>query len=188
MNKVLPLFLLVLTATACMLNPQMVKIEPQLSEAQASPGIDGTTFQLIVQDLRESNILGERTTEDDKTTPVTSKEDLSETILAQLGSAFGDAGFDIDDTASKQLVVNIIALNYQGYGETRVSEIEVAAEIHATAVSENGNFSKQYKATHKQQVLKAPDNATNEALINKVFGAVVQRVLDDKELLTYLQN
>ena len=188
MNKILPLIFLLLSATACVLNPQTVRVDPELKPAQASPGETGTTFQLIVQDLRDSNVLGERATDENETAPIKSEEDLSERIASKLAAAFTEAGFEIDETANKQLVVNIIELAYQGYGETRVSEVEVSSEIHATAVTENGNFSKQYKAKHRKEVLKAPGSATNEELINDVFAAVVQRVLDDTELLTYLKN
>ena len=37
-------------------------------------------------------------------------------------------------------------------------------------------------------MLKAPDDEKNDEMINEIFGAVVQRVLDDEELLGYIKG
>ncbi len=188
MKQLTLISLLMLTLNACMLNPQVIRVDPTLTEAKARPGSSGTSFRLLVQDQRDSYILGQRGSDAAQSGTVKSEKDISAGVQQKLSDAFTNVGFTIDDNASNQLVVNVVRLNYLAYGSGRVNKVEVSAEINASAVTADGNFSKQYKARHSQQVLKAPGKEKNEEIVNKVLGAVVQRVLDDEELLQYLNN
>ncbi len=188
MKQITVLTIFIFALSACMLNPQIIRVDPTLTEAKASPGDTGTSFKLVVQDLRDSYILGQRGSDEAQSGAVKSAKDISPEIKQRLNDEFNNAGFMIDDSSDNQLVVNIVRLNYLAYGSGRINKVEVSAEINASAVTADGNFSKQYKARHAQQVLKAPDKEKNEVLVNKVLGAVVQRVLDDEELLQYLNN
>lgn len=187
-NNIIVVVLISLFLTACGLSPQVVMIDPVLSDAKGTPGPGGTAFDLAVTDSRESPVLGQRGGVYEDTSILKTEGDITGRIKQKLTDAFSKAGFTIDPSASNRLNVSIVQLKYRGYGKNRISEVEVGAEILVTATRPGGKFSKSYKASHKKEVLKAPDEQKNEAMINEIFGAVVQRVLDDDELLDYIKN
>lgn len=187
MNK-LYLIALVLLVSACALSPQVIKVDPTLSEAVSRSGAGTSPFNVKVIDQRETNVLGKRGGVYKETATVMSDDKMVTRLQQTLTERFTAAGYVIDDLAANQLYVMIDSLGYETVGENRVSEVTVQAQITATAATGAGNFSKKYKASHKQEVLKAPGDDKNAELVNNVFGAVVQRVLDDEELLQYLNN
>ena len=188
MKKIIVVVFISLFLAACSLSPQVVKIDPILSDAKGSAGPGGAAFDLAVTDSRESPVLGQRGGVYKDTAVVKTEGDITARIKQKLSAAFNKAGFTIDPSASNRLNVSIVKLHYQGFGENRISEVEVGAEILATATRPGGKFSKSYKASRKKEVLKAPDDNKNEEMINEIFGAVIQRVLDDAELLDYLKQ
>ncbi len=187
MNKIVLISIALLLA-ACALSPQEIKIDPTLSDLDNNSALVTSPFNVRVIDQRDSNVLGKRGGVYKETATISTDEGMVERLQQTLIDRFGAAGYVIDDLAENQLYVMIDTLSYEAVGEARVSEVIVAAEITATAATGAGNFSKKYKASHKQQVLKAPGDEKNIELVNSVFGAVVQRVLKDEELLQYLDN
>jgi len=187
MNK-LYLIGIALFVSACALSPQEIKVNPTLSDTVAVATPDSSPFNVKVIDQRETNVLGKRGGVYKETATVMSDEEMVSRLQQTLTERFTAAGYTIDDLTGNQLYVMIDNLNYEAIGENRVSEVTVAAQITATAATGAGNFSKKYKASHKQQVIKAPDDDKNAELVNNVFGAVIQRVLSDEELLQYLNN
>ena len=174
--------------TACGLSPQVVHINPELTDAKGIPAPSGTSFNLTVTDSRQSPVLGPRGGVYKETAVLKTEGDITGKVKQKLSDSFKQAGFNIDPSSNITLNVDIVRLLYRGYGENRISEVEVGAEILATATRPGGKFSKSYKASRKKEVLKAPDDEKNDEMINEIFGAVVQRVLDDEELLGYIKG
>ncbi len=181
-------FLLVFCLQGCPLSPQLVTIKPTLNDSTLEEISSYNVFKLIVRDERETNILGQRGGPYKETALLKTKEDVSENISNSLKTTFENSGFSINDETTNQLVVSLMHLSYESEGETRVSAVQISAEVKANVATLDGAFTKQYKARHRKEVLLAPNEETNEKLINDVLGAVVQRVLNDKELLVYLKN
>jgi len=186
MKKIFSFLLLSLFLSACGLSPQIVTIDPEFSDAKV-PANSGSTFNLLVTDARKNPMLGQRGGTYKETSDIKTEGDITARIQQKLAAAFNKAGYKIDPSATKQLNVTIVKLSYQGHGENRISEVEVSAEILATATNSKTKFTKSYKANRKKEVLKAPDEKKNEDMINKIFSAVIQRVLDDEELLSYIK-
>ena len=188
MKKVIIVSLVSLFLTACGLSPQVIHIDPELTDAKGIPAPSGTTFDLSVTDTRPSPVLGPRGGVYKETAVLKTDGDITGKIKQKLVDSFKQAGFTIDSSSNTRMNVNVVKLHYRGYGENRISEVEVGAEILATVTRPGGKFSKTYKASRKKEVLKAPGDEKNEEMINEIFGAVVQRVLDDEELLGYIKG
>ncbi len=187
MKKIFSILLVSFYLSACGLSPQIVTIDPELSDAKAAPAKSGAAFSLLVSDARKSTTLGRRGGAYKDTSVIKTEGDITSRIHQKLSDAFNNAGYKIDSSATNQLNVSIVKLTYQGHGENRISEVEVSAEILATATNSKTKFTKSYKANRKKEVLKAPDEKKNEDMINEIFAAVIQRVLDDEELLSYIK-
>ncbi len=169
---------------ACALSPHIVKINLELNEAKVASA--NTALNILVVDKRNSPILGLRGGVYKDTSTIKTEEDITANIHLNLANAFAEAGYIVSPSATTKLEVSIISLKYQGHGENRVSEVDLSAEILATVTNSETKFTKSYKANRKKEVLKAPDEKTNEVLINNILGIVIQRVLDDEELLSYI--
>ncbi len=187
MKNYISILLVLLCLSACGLSPQIVKIDPELSDAKSAPASSGSTFKLVVTDARNSDTLGKRGGIYKDTSVIMTEGDITAGIQQKLSDAFTKAGYKVDPSATKLLEVSITKLGYQGYGENRIKEVEVSAEIIATATNSKTKFTKSYKANRKKEVLKAPDEKKNSELINEIFSGVIQRVVDDDEFLSYIK-
>lgn len=173
---------------ACAMSPQNINIDPVLEPAAVKASTDYNAFNLLVRDERDTNILGSRGGPYAKSAVLKTREDISDKLYAVLSDAFTSAGFQLDAEATNQLIVSVTGLAYESEGENRVSAVRIRVVVKATVATINNVYTKQYKASHRTEVFMAPDAGTNNKMVNDVLGAVVQRVLDDEELLVYLQN
>lgn len=185
MKNIFSIIIVSMFFSACGLSPQIVKINPVLNEAKVTSA--NTTFNILVTDKRNSQVLGLRGGVYKDTSTVKTEGDITANIQFNLAEAFEKAGYTVSPSATTKLEVSIIRLEYQGHGENRVSEVDVSAEILATVTNSVTKFTKSYKASRKKEVLKAPDENKNEVMINEILGSVIQRVLDDEELLSYIK-
>lgn len=187
MKKFYYFFLFYLFLSACALSPQVITIDPTLIDAKRGT-IKNNTFELIVNDKRESHILGRRGGVYKDTSIIKTTGDISSKVQHKLTVAFENAGYLVKPYSNVKLRILIKNLNYKAYGKSRISEVEVDAKIIATVIKPDGALSKSYKANHKKEVLKAPTTKKNEEMINDILATVIQRVLDDNELLDSISN
>jgi uncharacterized lipoprotein len=188
MKKNISSLLICLFLTACGLSPQIVKIDPTLSDAKGTPPSSDVTFSLVVTDRRDSPIMGTRGGVYKDTSTIKTKGDITKKIHEKLVSSFNKANYKISPSAATQLNIAINKLTYQGFGENRISEVEVSTEILVTVTRAGGTYTKTYKANRKKEVLKSPSEEKNEEMINDILSTAIQRVLDDDELLDYIKS
>jgi uncharacterized lipoprotein len=188
MKKTINVFLIFLFLTACALSPQTVKIDPDLKLPEELSVIANTRFSLSVTDKRKSPVLGQRGGVYKETAIIKTEGDITEKIRLNLIPLFEKAGYNIDKSAATRMNIVIVELTYQGYGEHRISEVEVTAKVSVTITSTAGNISKNFNASHKQEVLNAPSEEKNAELINDILSTVIQPVLNDKTLLDYIER
>ncbi|MBL1142190.1 MAG: hypothetical protein HND53_09195 [Proteobacteria bacterium] len=188
MKNLIAIIFVSLFLTACGLSPQVVKIDPSLSDAKSAPPSSDITFALVVSDRRDSPIMGTRGGVYKETSVIKTKGDITKKIHEKLVSSFNKANYKVDSSAAMQLDVAINKLTYQGFGENRISEVEVSTEILVTVTRAGGNYTKTYKANRKKEVLKSPSEEKNEEMINDILSTAIQRVLDDNDLLDYIKS
>lgn len=185
MLKYLPLIALFISLTGCMTSPQVIKLQPEFSKSTAYLAKDVSPFSVHVVENRTSNVLGTRSPGDEKAT-ISTDTNSAEDIQQMLISAFIENGYPVSDYAENQLLVSIEDIGYSLESDGIIKEVKVNVEINASVVTGTDTFSKKYKVNHGKEVLKKPDDEFNVELVNKVFTVVIQRVLDDIELLDYL--
>jgi uncharacterized lipoprotein len=188
MKKTICVLFVCLYLTGCALSPQVVTIDPALSNPNDIVVATGTRFALLVSDTRKSEILGTRGGVYNDTAIVKTEGDITQKIRTHLTRLFETAGYIIDSSATTRMNIAIVDLTYQGYGENRISEVEVSAKISVTVSSPAGKISKNFNASHRQEVLKAPNENKNEEIINDIMSTVIQPLLDDKVLLDYIKQ
>ena len=187
MLKHFPLVALLLLLTACMTGAQVIKLQPEFSSSTANLANDVMPFAIQVFEGRDTNVLGVRSAEDEKAT-ISTDEDSAEEVQTRLISAFEENGYPVDESAENRLLVSIEDMGYSVEADELIKKVNVNVEIKASVVSGEHSFTKQYKASHGKEVLKNPSDDLNQELVNKVFGVVIQRVLEDEELLSNLAN
>ncbi len=188
MKKTISVFFVFLSLTACALSPQTVSIDPEFRLPQALAVTTNTRFALTVTDKRKSPVLGQRGGVYKESAIIKTAGDITEKIRLNLTQLFEKTGFNIDKSAVTRMNIAIVELTYQGYGEHRINEVEVAAKISVTITSAAGNISKNFNASHKKEVLNAPSEEKNAELINDILSTVIQPVLSDKTLLEYIEK
>lgn len=188
MKKIISSLFICLYFAACGLSPQIVKIDPTFSDAKGTPPSSDITFKLIVTDRRDSPNLGTRGGVYKDTSIIKTKGDITKKIHEKLVSSFKRINYKVESSAATELTIEINKLTYQGFGENRISEVEVSAEILATVSSSEETYSKTYKANRTKEVLKSPSEEKNQEMVNGILSTVIQRVLDDDDLLDYIKN
>lgn len=186
MKKLIGTLLASLYLVACGLSPQVVKIDPILSDIKGIPATNAPNLALIITDARNNPVLGKRGGVYKETSTIITEGDITEKIYHRVVTAFSKANYVIDPSAKTQLNITITKLSYEGYGINRINEVEVRAEIHAIVTREEGTLTRTFKESRNNKVLMAPDERKNEELINEILGSVIQRVLDDEKLLDYI--
>lgn len=188
MKKTFSGFFIFLSLTACALSPQTVRIDPELKLPEETSVTTNTRFALTVTDSRKSPVLGQRGGVYKESAIIKTEGNISERVRSNLILLFEKAGYNIDESAVTRMNVAIVELSYQGYGEYRISEVEVAAKVSVTITSPAGNISKNFNASHKKEVLNAPSEEKNAELINDILSSVIQPVLNDITLLEYIEK
>lgn len=187
MLKYLPLITLFISLTGCMTSPQVIKLQPEFTKSTAYLANDVSPFSIHVVENRASNVLGVRSAGDTSAT-ISTAENSANDIQQMLITAFRENGYPVTDDAENQLLVSIEDMGYVLEADGLIKEVKVNVEINASVVTSTETFSKKYKVNHGKEVLKIPDDEFNIEFVNKVFTVVIQRVLDDFELLDYLVN
>jgi uncharacterized lipoprotein len=188
MKTVLIILFISLFFSACALSPQVISINPELTVTENTTTNSSASLNLLVTDKRQSSTLGHRGGVYKDTAVIKTEGDITTKIHQNLSNAFNKAGYKVEQSSTTLLEVSIIELTYQGHGENRVGEIDVSAKILATVNNSETKVTKSYKASRKKEVLKAPSDEKNEEMINEILGDVIQRVLDDEELLAYIKS
>ncbi len=188
MKKTISVFFIFLSLAACALSPQTVSIDPGFKLPEGSPKTTNIRFALNVSDKRKSPILGQRGGVYKESALIKTEGNITEKIQLNLTRLFEKTGYNIDASANTRMNIAIVELTYQGYGETRISAVEVSAKIAVTITSPSGNITKNFNASHKKEVLNAPGEEKNEELINDILSTVIEPVFDDKTLMEYIEK
>ena len=89
--------------TACGLSPQVVHINPELTDAKGIPAPSGTSFNLTVTDSRQSPVLGPRGGVYKETAVLKTEGDITGKVKQKLSDSFKQAGFNIDPSSNISL-------------------------------------------------------------------------------------
>jgi uncharacterized lipoprotein YajG len=176
-------FTAILMLSACALSPQTVVISPQLGVG-GSPAGAGKRLEVQVRDSRPNTVIGYRGGVYE-TAAIETAADLTQSLQSALVQAFIRSGYQIADSAAAdiRLVIDIETLDYQARQNKIIWDIEFFASIQATASAGGREKSLQLQDRITRQFAKAPTVQENESLINDVLSKLLQRLIENGELL-----
>jgi uncharacterized lipoprotein len=171
----------------CALSPQVVSVQPVLDTVALPKDGASITLTLAVADVRTNAIVGYRGGVYDTAT-ITLSEATTARMQTGLAKALAARGFNVAAAGTRAAIDLRVELAELGYKVTQgqvTRSVEVTATIRARSKSGEVTHSGEYRDTRTQEFVKPPADDKNEALINEVLSAALQRLVADAELFKF---
>ncbi|MBI2993898.1 MAG: hypothetical protein HYY48_06955 [Gammaproteobacteria bacterium] len=172
---------------ACALSPQTVRINPVLDVSQLASRGQGTTIALNVIDARAGKTVGYRGGVY-ATASISTDAGMAAAVRTEIARAFGQLGYRVVEPgadAGIALEVEIAELGYAVTEDRVTRTVATVAAVRARATSGSITRTGDYRDRRTKEVLKAPSESENEALLNDVLSASLQRLVADPDLLKF---
>ena len=173
---------------ACALSPQVVNLHPDVHPSQVPPAPAPDKVALEVVDARQSQLVGHRGGVYE-TAAISTAPGAAEAIRAALARALTDRGYGVlrpgEGNADIHLKVELAGLGYATRTEGVKRVVETSATVRAVSTKGETTRTGEYRDSRTTEVLKPPDEAGNEELLNDVLSAALQRLVADPELLYF---
>ena len=184
--------LFVLILAGCALSPQAVVINPDLKVATNVTNPKPTSISVEVTDTRSSPIIGQRGGVYAETSNISTDDNMTATLEKKVGTALSEMGYTVvkkGGTANAVLAVRIINIHYVANTEKKVLQnIETKVEVQAVCKKNGKEFTGSYSATRKKDLIKVPSEQENEQLVNETFSVVLDSMLQDKDLISFIDG
>jgi uncharacterized lipoprotein len=185
-------FLFAITLAACALSPQVVVVNPELKVAANVTNAKPISISIAVVDTRSSTIIGQRGGVYAETSNLSTDDNMTTTLEHKVGTALSELGYVVakkGEAADATLTVKIINIHYAANTEKKVLQsIETKLEIQAVCKKNDKEFTGSYSATRKKDLITVPGAQENEQLINEAFTVVLENMLKDKDLITFIDG
>lgn len=184
-------FLGLLLLGGCALSPQTVSIVPSIDTGNLEKTGDGKKIALDIADNRGTAVVGTRGGVYADTSEIRTSADVKSPMREELGRALQAMGYRVvpaGEPADAALSVIIDAIKYTAIDKTVGKSIEIVATLRVISKVENREYTGRYRSKRTTDVLKAPDTAENEKIINDAVSHVLGRVLADAELHAFMRG
>jgi len=171
----------------CALSPQVVSVQPVLDAAALPRDGAATALTLAVADVRTNAVVGYRGGVYDTAT-ITLSEATTAHMQAALAKALAARGFSVVAAGTPAGIDLRVELGELGYKVTQgqvTRTVEVTSTIRARSQSGSITHTGEYRDTRTQEFVKPPADDENEALVNEVLSAALQRLVADAELFKF---
>ena len=176
-----------MSLAGCALSPQVVSVQPTLDIAALSKDGASATLALAVSDTRDNAIVGYRGGVYDTAT-ITMAEDMPVRMQAELAAALAARGFSVvpvGTPANVSLTVEVVALGYNVTQGQVTRTVEVTSTLRARSSADEVTRTGEYRDARTREFVQPPAEAENEALINEVLSAALQRLVADAGLIKF---
>lgn len=183
MNKIF-VVLMCLFAVSCASTSQDARIEIFPNVAESTVG-NGTTLSVTVDDSRQSGIIG--TT--GETTQIYTSQDLAETIGLAMVDAYSKQGFNVSAASNPmavRMVVTLEDLSYTREGNLVTTTVNTKSRMRVEL--EGKNFGKSYSNSEERVIPFSSNEETNNAQLRSILETMVERIVNDEELLAALKR
>ncbi len=172
-----------LLLAGCALSPQVISVQPALDTAALPQDGAARTLALTVTDVRPNAIVGYRGGVYETAT-ISMAEDMTARMHTELARALAVRGFSVvpAGTSSVKLQVELAQLGYKVTQGQVTRTVEVTSIIRANSQSGEVTRTGEYRDTRTEEFVKPPSDSGNEALINAVLSAALQRLVADADL------
>jgi len=184
--------LFIMGLAGCALSPQVVVVNPELKMDANMTTAKPTTISVEVVDTRSSPIIGQRGGVYAETSNISTDENMTATLAKKVGTAFSELGYKVaqkGEAADAALTVRIINVHYVTNTEKKIlKNIETKLGLQAVCKKNGKEFTGDYSATRKKDLIKVPSMQENEQLVNEVFAVVLNSMLQDQDLITFIDG
>ena len=178
-----------LLLAGCTLSPQTINIKPSL-DISALPKTNSQRISIDVKDVRKDNVIGLRGGVY-KTASISTDTKTIESIYREVAAAFNSLGFVVvsnDRDNINKLIIEIDQLTYNVAQKKLIWGIELFASIKATADTAMKKSTLTLQDKRIKDYAKFPSMEQNEEMINKLVSTLLQRLLEDQEIIALLKN
>ena len=177
--------------SGCALSPQVIEVNPEIRLSDTPAVTNPVKLKLDVIDARSSPVIGQRGGVYKDTSDISTSENMTGNLQRQISAALKRLGYEVTgkgEASDANLTVTISNMKYAASSEKLLNKIEIKVAIHAV-ISKNGKeFTGDYSATRKKDYVKLPGIDENEKIINEALATVLQSMLQDKDLISFLQG
>lgn len=190
MRKLIVIITTGLMFGACAYTPQDANLTPLLYVAEVNVG-DGAEVSLRVVDERTQKTLGHRGSAFMKGAKITTDQDIAGLFNEQILQALKAKGFTpvaYSDGHHLQLRVDIRDLEYYTSTGFWTGGVHARAAIKVTATNTAKTYEKVYVSEDEKRVVFVPGAGANEEQLSATISGVLQKMIADQDLLSFLAN
>lgn len=177
--------------TGCALSPQVIEVNPDIQMADTPAVTKPVKLRLDVIDARSSPVLGQRGGVYKDTSDISTSENMTGNLQRQISAALKRLGYEVTgkgESSDADLTVRISNMKYTASSEKLLNKIEIKVAIHALIKKGGKEFNGDYSATRKKDYVKLPGIDENEKIVNEALAVVLQSMLKDQDLISFLQG
>jgi len=177
--------------SGCALSPQVIEVNPDIQLTDAPAVTRPLTLGLTVIDSRTSPVLGQRGGVYKDTSDISTSENLTGNLHRQITAALNHLGYDVADKGEQSdadLTVSLTNMKYIAHSEKLLNKIEIKAGIKVSCRKNGKEFTGDYSATRKKDYVKLPGIEENEKIVNEALAIILQSMLQDQDLISFLQG
>lgn len=177
--------------SGCALSPQVIDVNPDINLADTAAVKQPVRLTLNVVDARKSPVIGQRGGVYKDTSDISTSENMTGNLHRQLTAALKRLGYEVagkNEASDADLTVTINNMKYTANSEKLLNKIEIRVAIHALITKNGKQFNGDYSATRKKDYVKLPDMEENSKIVNEALAVVLQSMLQDKDLVSFVQG
>lgn len=177
--------------SGCALSPQVIDVNPDINLTDTPAVKQPVRLALNVVDSRKSPVIGQRGGVYKDTSDISTSENMTGNLHRQLTTALKHLGYEVagkNEASDADLTVTINNMKYTASSEKLLNKIEIRVAIHALITKDGKQFNGDYSATRKKDYVKLPGIEENAKIVNEALATVLQSMLQDKDLVSFIQG
>lgn len=174
--------------SACAKSPQVIRLNPDISIAEESEQQYSKSISIVVNDARNSNILGSRGGIYSDTALLSTSEDMTSDVKNVLETAFASMGYNVFGGGGNILTINIRELTYNADRQTAMTKVVTSASVDVSCQNQAQTMNNTYRITDTKDFITTPTAGQNRNTINATLSTALNRMFADNRLLSCLDN
>jgi uncharacterized lipoprotein len=177
--------------SGCALSPQIIEVNPDIQLTDTPAVTRPLTLGLNVIDSRNSPVLGQRGGVYKDTSDISTSENMTRNLHRQITVTLKGLGYNVankGEPSDADLAVSVTDMKYIAHSEKLLNKIEIRAGIKVSCRKNGKEFTGDYSATRKKDYVKLPSIEENEKIVNEAMAIILQSMLQDQDLISFLQG
>lgn len=177
--------------SACAFIPEQVHLQPQVSPVMPENVGGGKLIAVEVVDARGDTTLGGRPSAYGPIAGITLADNIQTVVQNSIDQGLRAYGFkpvSSNSGATRKLTLHIIALQYKQRLGLLNSTLAVNSAMEVTANNGNKVYDRVYHGKQDSYAFVTPTSSQDTQNINAVFSNTLNQVLQDRQLMNFLEN